>query len=384
MGDATVGQRDDTSGRGEQTDVTAFASALSALGHEFRTPLTTISGAMDVLQRMSLPDDQRRLVESAARASHHLELWIDNVLAALRPEQQRASGTVRPINLAKEIHEAAAAMRLATLEKTIRVELCVDDDLAALRLCDQRTVRQLLLNVLDAALRFCRGGVLEITAYTEGEEDVVIAIGGPNARWSAGAAATAQRLLKRQAQDALLRDGGAAMGLLAARGLAAHLNGHIILEQPYADAVTFVIRFSAARAAAPSPDDASPSDRLAVLVVEDNAVNQRLIRTMLEGMGHAPAFAESGEAALLHLEGGGAVDVVLMDLHMPGMDGFTAAEAIRARPDARGGLPIIAITADVADNTAHRAQEAGMDAVLAKPINVEQLAAVLSRVTQTC
>jgi hypothetical protein len=117
---------------------------------------------------------------------------------------------------------------------------------------------------------------------------------------------------------------------------------------------------------------------LRILVAEDHPANQALIRLLLSKMGHAPVIAENGLTALEAFDSD-HFDLVLMDLHMPVMDGFEAARAIRSRHDRRASVPIIALTADVRDGVREEALSAGMNAYLTKPLNVRELAAEIAR-----
>jgi CheY-like chemotaxis protein len=116
-----------------------------------------------------------------------------------------------------------------------------------------------------------------------------------------------------------------------------------------------------------------------VLVAEDNEVNRLVLEAMLTGLGQQPSFATDGRQ-VVQMAAAGEWDVVLMDLHMPEMDGLEAAQAIRALPDrARAGVPIFALTADVFPETRERCRAAGIVAFLTKPVDDAELAASLAR-----
>jgi len=116
-----------------------------------------------------------------------------------------------------------------------------------------------------------------------------------------------------------------------------------------------------------------------VLVAEDNEVNRMVMEAILSGMGHAVGFAEDGEQAV-GLATGQHWDIVLMDLHMPRMDGLEATQAIRADPHPqRSRVPIVALTADVFPETRERCEAAGVDDFLTKPVDTAELAACLQR-----
>jgi CheY-like chemotaxis protein len=119
-------------------------------------------------------------------------------------------------------------------------------------------------------------------------------------------------------------------------------------------------------------------EALRVLVAEDHPVNRKVIGLLLQSMGHRVKFAEDGQQALA-LASQLDFDLVLMDIHMPVMDGFSSAREIRALPGSRAKVPIVALTADVMNDAAEQAFAAGMNAFLAKPLQKAQIEAVLPR-----
>jgi CheY-like chemotaxis protein len=115
-----------------------------------------------------------------------------------------------------------------------------------------------------------------------------------------------------------------------------------------------------------------------VLVAEDHPVNRKVVGLLLQSMGHRVSFAENGQQAL-ELASQSDFDLVLMDIHMPVMDGLTSARQIRALPGPRARVPIVALTADVMNDAVQQTVAAGMNAFLAKPLQKNQLQAVLPR-----
>ncbi|WP_334165945.1 response regulator, partial [Tepidimonas sp.] len=134
---------------------------------------------------------------------------------------------------------------------------------------------------------------------------------------------------------------------------------------------------TAASTPAPPPPGA-PRSGWRVLVAEDHPVNRKFIGLLLDKLGHQVAFAEDGRQAVARAAEGD-YDIVLMDVHMPEMDGLEATQGIRALPGPRGRVPIVALTADIVDDAEQRAQAAGMNAFLAKPVQRAQLEAVMAR-----
>jgi CheY-like chemotaxis protein len=120
----------------------------------------------------------------------------------------------------------------------------------------------------------------------------------------------------------------------------------------------------------------SATEPLRVLVAEDHPVNRKVVGLLLQSMGHQVSFAEDGQQALTQASQSD-FDLVLMDIHMPVMDGLSSARQIRALTGARGQVPIVALTADVMNDAAEQAMAAGMNAFLSKPLQKTQLLAVM-------
>jgi CheY-like chemotaxis protein/HPt (histidine-containing phosphotransfer) domain-containing protein len=160
------------------------------------------------------------------------------------------------------------------------------------------------------------------------------------------------------------------------------MGGDIEVTSRPGEGSTFVFRFPlvpapADAAAAAAPDAQAATPRLHVLVAEDHPVNRKYLAALLDSLGHEVHFAEDGQAAVRAVRAR-PFDAVLMDLHMPLLDGVAATQAIRALPGSAATVPIIALTADAFAETRERCLAAGMNGFLIKPVNVQELAAALA------
>lgn len=362
----------------------ADARFLAVMSHEFRTPLTTVLGMVQMLETTPLDSEQRRALETAERSGRRLLSLIENILQYAALEAGRVRLEPAAFDVQDEIEAAADLMRLSAVEKGLRLKVDVDDALAAPRLGDGRWLRRAVANLLDNAVKFTSEGEVRLSARALEGEDVVITVSDTGigvdetdafAVFDADLTGTETR-----------RYGGAGLGVAMARRIIELMGGTLEARNAETRGAVFEARLALARApqteTAAAPVEEGPRASRRVLVAEDNATNQRLIKMIIEKLGHEVEVVENGALAVQAVEKG-VYDIVVMDLHMPVMDGLTATRAIRALNDARADIPVIALTADVRPEVEARALEAGMNAFLEKPINVAKLAVALARFGET-
>jgi hypothetical protein len=260
------------------------------------------------------------------------------------------------------------------------LEARVDDAVPAHALLDATRVRQVLFNLLSNAIKFTAAGRIGLELTRSGDalafsvSDTGIGMDG----------ATRARLFQRFSQgdeSTSRRYGGTGLGLEISRELARLMGGDIEVQSEPGRGSRFTLRLplaeAEAAAAAPAPAPAPSGARLRLLVAEDNEVNREVLAAMIGALGHEATFARDGQDAL-DAAREREFDLVLMDLHMPRLDGLDATRAIRSLPGAAAAVPIVALTADAFDETRARCTAAGMNGFLSKPVSLDQLAQTLS------
>jgi CheY-like chemotaxis protein len=352
------------------------------MSHELRTPFQGLLGSLQMLDDAPLDATQRRRLQLARDAGAHLLAILDDVLVAARLEagtlnlDERA---VDPRALLENVRELMAAPAAA---KNLVLESRVDGQLPACARLDETRVRQVLFNMLSNAIKFTAAGRIGLDLAREGDRlafsvsDTGIGIDE----------ATRARLFQRFSQgDASTsrRYGGTGLGLEISRQLALLMGGDIEVHSEPGRGSRFTLRLPLVEAAAPepapagsTPGPAAAAPRLRLLVAEDNEVNREVLAAMIGVLGHEVTFAADGQAAL-DAAREREFDLVLMDLHMPRMDGLDATRAIRALPGAAAAVPIVALTADAFEETRGRCAAAGMNGLLSKPVSMGELAQVL-------
>jgi len=362
----------------------AKSDFLATMSHEIRTPLNSILGfAALVADDPSLSDENRRRLELVGRAGRSLADLVNDLLDFAKVEAGRLELALAPISPAAILRDACAIVAPTAEAKGLKLAVEIEGDEAAAFVLDEARLRQVLLNLLANAVKFtARGGVtarLEVN-HAAGVLRFEVADTG------IGIAPDVQeRLFQRfsQADSSISRSyGGTGLGLAISRALVRQMGGEIGVESALGEGACFWIALAAESAAAPSaqPQAAAQVSTSAarVLLVDDHPMNRELGLALLTLAGCQVTTAEDGVQAVEAARAGG-FDLVLMDVHMPGMDGLAATRAIRALGGVAGAVPIVALTADVRPDQVTRCREAGMDDYVSKPIHREQLLAAVAR-----
>ena len=370
-----------------ETSSRAKSTFLANMSHELRTPFQGVLGMLALIEDGPLDDTQRDQLHTARESALHLLSLLNDVLDLSTLEHGNHQPTPAQTDLHRLLAEVEALMGGTARARGLELRIARDANVPAFVLADARRLKQILFNLLGNAVKFTdRGQVLLETSVETG------ASGGQMLRFTVtdtgiGTDALAlERLFQRfsQADESTSRRfGGSGLGLEISRNLARMMNGDIdAASQPGAGS-RFTLRIpllpcdppGPAAAVANVPRDTRP---LRVLVAEDNAINQKFILALLSKLGHRASLRENGELAV-HSAAHEDFDLVLMDLHMPVMDGLAATRAIRALPEQRGKVPIFALTADAFPETREKAMQAGMNEFLCKPVQPAELQELLLR-----
>lgn len=355
---------------------------LAQMSHELRTPLNAILGLghAELAQATDPASQERlRLMTDAARG---LAVILDDILDMSAIEAGHLPIRPTPCNPAQEITTAAALYRPLFEAEGLSVSLNLSSHLPAYAALDSQRLRQCLSNLFSNALKHTKTGGVTLRAEVAANGDLVISFAdtGPGIPQ-----AEAERLFEpfhRGAGD----QPGTGLGLSITRALARSMGGDLQL-MPSPTGAEFRLRLALQvmpRVPATLETDKEPSSatsvlpsELSVLVVDDIATNRLVAKAHLHLHGITVDEAASGAEALARLQEDG-IDLVLLDMNMPGMDGTETLQRIRAMPG-RTRLPVIAMTADATEAHRRRYLAAGMDGYLAKPLTPESVAEMLAR-----
>jgi CheY-like chemotaxis protein len=356
---------------------------LATLSHEIRTPMTGVLGMAELLLNSGLGSQQRDYAEAIQRSGKMLLKLLNDALDLARIEAGKFSLEPAPFDPRALVRDVAALEQGQALAKGLAFHVEIAEDLPARVMGDALRVQQILLNLANNALKFTEHGSVTLRATREaGELRLSVIDTGPGIPEASQA-----RLFQRFEQaNSPQRRAGSGLGLAICRELVALMGGHIELESKVAHGSSFHVHLPL-EVVREEGDAASPATRasnaggLHVLLVEDDTIVAAVVRGLLEQQGHRVDYVGNGLAAMTELAQGD-YDAMLLDLDLPGVDGFQIARLIRQREDGAARLPIIAITARSGGDEEERAKDAGMDGFLRKPLTGEQLAEALAGVVR--
>ena len=363
---------------------------LSNMSHELRTPMNGMLGALELLSKSELEPRQLHYLEVATASGEALLATLNEVLDFAKIGSNLLHVDRAPLDVNAIARSVAALFSASAERKAIDLQFIPDPGLSDMRLGDALHLRQVLLNLVGNAVKFTPQGqvILRTQLVRDGDsERVAFEVN------DAGIGIDASQLERIfepfvQADDpSHVGLGGTGLGLSISRQLVLAMGGELKVRSVHGQGSTFgfelALEVAPLTAAMPLNDleGASSTELLEglVLLVEDNLVNQMVGVAMLESLGLEVVSSENGEEALAKLAET-PFALVLMDCHMPVMDGYEATHRIREAEQRNGRprMPIVALTANAFKNDVERCLAAGMDAHLAKPYSTKQLRAVLA------
>lgn len=375
---------------------------LANMSHELRTPFNGLLGMLQVLGHTRLEVAQQSILQTATDSARHLLQLLNDILDLSALDAGRLTIRLQAVDVCRTVQEVVQWMRPAAEQKGLQLQLITEHCPPVQVQADATRIRQVLLNLISNAIKFTAQGQVLVRVQALHQD--------PSAwRWQVqvqdtGAGMgpeTLQRLFQRfqPGDESTTRaHGGAGLGLQISRALAQRMGGDILVSSTLGLGSSFCFEWvtdpirpgdslsthdqpdharalpALSEATAPAPAASAP----VVLVVEDHPVNRLVLSQMLGQLGYAVEHAENGEQGLRKILAR-RYTLVLMDLHMPVMDGFACARAVRASSAIPADLPIVAVTADVLPETQLAVREAGFSDFLPKPIERNTLKAGLAR-----
>lgn len=356
-------------------------SFLANLNHEIRTPLSGILGMADLLLETELTEEQRDYVATARLCAEDLFHILNATLeySALEAGQVTLEETeFSP----QEIVDSGIAHQAGKAQaKGLRLCSKLDATLPETLVGDASRIQEIVAHLLDNAIKFTYHGSVELSLSMERRADAPVRLTVSVLDTGIGIPADHLNLIFesfRQGEGGLARPyPGLGLGLALVRKLVALMQGDIQVQSEPGRGSTFTAHIPVRLPTQPPAVEKPAGDRPLILAVEDNPVGLLVLRYALERQAVPVDTAADGHAAV-DAAGKRRYDLILMDLQMPGMDGFETAAAIRKLPG-YGTVPIIALTANFSDEIRRRCQERGMQGFISKPVEPARLWETISR-----
>lgn len=378
----------------ERAEASAVAKGqfLANMSHEIRTPLTGIIGYSGLaLEDNALSGETRRYLKLIYSASNNLRTVINDILDLAKIESGKIDVMSAPFSLCEIIDNCMALAEPVARVKGLVVCQRVDSSIPAWLSGDGSRIQQIILNLINNAIKFTEKGHVELAADLQGLSDDKATVRISVCDSGIGIAPETLPLLFQRFQQAdesiTRRFGGTGLGLAISRALVSAMHGEIGVESTLGKGSTFWFTLSLAVASGPPAERIEPAPGAAarplqILVVDDSAMNADLVDALLQRLGHNVEIASDGASAV-HACATKRYDIVFMDIQMPGMDGMEATRRIRALNSHNVNMPIVAMTANVMPDQVGKYRAVGMTDHLGKPIDRDRLCAILAHVARS-
>lgn len=374
----------------------AKSTFLATMSHDLRTPLNGILGYAQILLRdASLGEQQRHGLAIIQDSGNHLLRLIDDVLDLSKIEAGRMELSPHVTHLPSLLNDIVSMIQLQAQAHAVTFHSQIDDALPEHVVVDDRRLRQIVINLLDNAVKFANGG--DVTFLVERGDTASPAGAAERCTLRFGVRDTgvgiAPEQLARifepyeQVGQPRVKVHGTGLGLAISRRLVDLMDGRLTVDSSPGEGSQFwlTLQLPIAEAAGPPPVSADQvigyeGAPVTILVIDDQRINRMVLNRILTGLGFTVLDADSGQAGVA-LARAHAPDVILLDLVMPEMDGYETAAALRELPEL-AQTSIVAVSASAFQEDINRSLAAGCNAFLSKPVNADQLLRLLADLRQ--
>ncbi|WP_170107740.1 LuxQ periplasmic sensor domain-containing protein [Photobacterium lipolyticum] len=364
----------------------AKSAFLATMSHEIRTPLNGILGMAQIIQKTLTGHEQQQQMKVLYESGNHLLTLLSDILDFSKIEQGKLELNKVDFQLDDIIRSISDIYQPLCHQKGLTLEVCNTLDTPLQLFADDARIRQILFNLLSNAVKFTHLGTVKLTLELIAENDQMVTLRLIIS--DTGIGVRKERIDKLfepfvQAENSTTRGyGGSGLGLSIVKKLVELMDGEISVESTIGTGTVFALQLSLAKshtAVQPEPDDNLDTvkiEGLDILVVEDNKINALVAKTFCEKQGHHVQCVQNGQQAVERVKKHD-FDLILMDNHMPMMDGIEATKMIRN--DLNRKTVIFALTADAFQQTHDDFIAAGANSVLIKPLKEESLLQALQQ-----
>lgn len=369
----------------------AKSEFLANMSHEIRTPMNGVLGMAELLAKSALDTRQRTFTDVIVKSGNALLTIINDILDFSKIDAGQMVLRSAPFDAAEAVEDVASLLSSQALEKNIELIVRVDPKLKTTVSGDAGRFRQIVTNLIGNAIKFTEIGhvLIDLSSETISESELVLTLRVEDTGIGI-APHQLDRIFEKFSQadtSSTRRHEGTGLGLAITLGLTGLFGGKLDVESKVGQGSIFTVALPL-RAASNRPDQAvTPIDtkKVSVLVIDDNVVNRQILTEQLDGWGVDSYAAESGPSGLAILEEAAAIgfeiDAVILDYHMPDMDGMEVARRLRDNPRLKDLAIIFLTSMDAVSYSASRGPD--FDAHLMKPVRARLLRKTLADVVRT-
>ena len=372
---------------------------LFNMSHDIRTPMNAIVGFSGLLEK-SLHDEKKSLgyIKKIRVSSDILLTIINQVLEMARIESGKITLSSESVNIREMVDAMNTVFESSLTKKSLEYQCSlnvVHDQI----LCDKTKMEEIILNVVSNSIKYTNPhgkitvSIDELDSEDEKNADYKVVVEDNGIGMSQDYLPHIFEEFSREHTSTETRVAGTGLGLPIVKSLVDRMGGTIEVESEEGKGTRFIMKFSfpvslenqvREKEKQNIPDITEKLEGKRILLAEDNELNAEIAETVLEETGIKVKHVEDGIQCIEELKKMPEkyYDVILMDVQMPNMDGYTATQRIRDLDDSRAEIPIIAMTANAYDEDRRKAQEAGMDGFLAKPLDVDEMMRLLGKITK--
>jgi len=361
---------------------------LANMSHEIRTPLNGISGYLHLMTESDTQDNIKSYGETAIKITEGMVRLVDDILDFSRIEAGKLKRIDEKIDLRDKLSELIDVYQYEAHNKSVDLKLLITDRVPRTIISDDTRLKQIISNLVSNAVKFSANGKVTVRVDTldnvDGNVQLIIEVIDTGIGISADQLNAIFEPFNQGDNSSTRKYGGTGLGLSIVKQMVELLSGKIKVESTHGIGTHFTVEIPLFKEQISSEEDrnalqsvTSSEAFLKVLIVDDNEINQLVVRKVLELKGFTCDVASNGSEAVEAVTKGD-YDCVFMDIQMPVMDGYDATRLIRALPD-KEAVFIVAMTANAMSGDRERCIEAGMDEYVSKPLNYERMTEIVMR-----